>query len=207
MPIVYVTTNKINGRKYLGKCVHKKPGYLGSGIAIRHAIRLYGRENFIKEIIKETETLDEAAAIEKELSISWNVVNDNSWYNMKTGGVGGSVKGLSRSEATKKKISESKKGKPSWNKGLSGSELVKHKEETKYKISEGNKGVPKLKGDKHACSKIAIFTDINNIEYRAHGIREFCRLNNIESSSILWRLMKKRFDLPTKTGWKVRYEE
>ena len=45
MPIVYVVTNTINGRKYVGKCRHKKPGYLGSGLAITHAINKYGKGN------------------------------------------------------------------------------------------------------------------------------------------------------------------
>lgn len=206
VPIVYVTTNKINGRKYLGKCVHKKPSYLGSGIALKNAVRLYGKNSFSKEIIREVETLEEAADIERSLSIKWNVVDDPLWYNMKTGGDGGSARGLKRSDETKQKISESKKGSVAWNKGLAGTDVVKHREETKRRIGLGNKGVPKLSGANHACAKTAIFTDVNGVEYIAHGIRAFCRENGISESSILWRLMKHS-DLPTKTGWKVRYEK
>ena len=205
MAIVYVTTNKINGRKYLGKCVHKKPFYLGSGIALKNAISLYGKENFIKEIVKEVETIKEAAEIEKELSILWNVVDDPLWYNMKVGGDGGSAKGRPKSDEEKHKISQSKKGKPSWNKGISD-ERTKLSEETKRKISRGNKGVTKLSGANHASSKTAIFTGPDGKEYVAKGIRSFCKENNINPSNILWRLMKSS-DLPTKTGWKVRYEK
>ena len=50
---VYITTNKINGKKYIGQRTYKKAGwekYLGSGKLLRKAISRYGVENFEKEI-------------------------------------------------------------------------------------------------------------------------------------------------------------
>ena len=140
MVIVFVSTNKINGKQYLGKCVHSKPFYLGSGIALKSAIKKYGRENFSKRILYDNISKDLAAKIERELSIEWNVVQDPLWYNMKTGGDGGSVRGVKRSEETRKKISESKQGTQPWNLGLSGTNLVKHTQETKEKIRFSNTG-------------------------------------------------------------------
>ncbi len=206
MPIVYVTTNRINGRKYLGKCVHKKPSYLGSGIAIRHAIKLYGRDNFTKEIIYESNSLDDVSNMERKLSMEWNVVDDVSWYNMKPGGTGGSLKGQRRSEETKRKISESKKGQQAWNKGLAGTDIVKHREETKRKIGLSNMGISRPSGADHVASKTAIFTDPSGTEHIICGIRKFCRDNNINPSVILRKLMLNDHS-PIRSGWKVRYEK
>lgn len=63
---IYITTNKINGKKYIGQ--HKgKPddNYLGSGINLIKAIKKYGKENFFKEILCFCETREEADIKEK----------------------------------------------------------------------------------------------------------------------------------------------
>ena len=45
---IYVTTNKINGKKYIGK--HQtsdlNDNYLGSGILLKQAIKKYGKKKF-----------------------------------------------------------------------------------------------------------------------------------------------------------------
>jgi hypothetical protein len=165
MAIVYVITNVVNGKKYLGKCVHNKPWYFGSGLAIRHAIEKYGKHNFIKEIIHEVPTIEEAAKIEFDLSVKFNVVADPMWYNLKYGGLGGSLRGRLVGEETRNRISISKKGMPSWNIGLAGTDEVKHTEETKKKISAGNIGKGSKPGNLHPCAKHVIFTDALNNEY------------------------------------------
>ena len=54
---IYITTNHINGKKYIGQKKYDKSGkwkkYLGSGLALKNAITKYGVENFSKEIIEE----------------------------------------------------------------------------------------------------------------------------------------------------------
>ena len=50
--IVYKTTNLINGKIYIGKDKHNNPNYLGSGKRLNQAIKKYGRDKFIKEIIE-----------------------------------------------------------------------------------------------------------------------------------------------------------
>ena len=40
--VIYLTINKINGKKYLGKDVRNNPKYLGSGFDLKKAIEKYG---------------------------------------------------------------------------------------------------------------------------------------------------------------------
>ena len=65
--LVYKITNTINNRIYIG--VHKTKnmddGYMGSGIAIRSAIKKYGIEKFTKEIIFEAASSEEMFEKEK----------------------------------------------------------------------------------------------------------------------------------------------
>ena len=114
---VYITTNLINGKKYLGKHNGKHEGYLGSGTILKTAIKKYGKENFKREIIKECLSDKEAYELEKELSKKWNIVSDSNWYNMKIGGEGfesGKLHpmfGLPKSSAHKEKLSLANQGK------------------------------------------------------------------------------------------------
>lgn len=91
MFIVYKVTNQLNQKYYIG--VHKtnnpSDSYMGSGRAIRIALKKYGRENFTKEILYITENKDEAYQKEKDLTIEY-FKPDN--YNMRRGGVGGFTK-------------------------------------------------------------------------------------------------------------------
>jgi len=89
---VYKTVNLINDKFYIGK--HStddlEDGYLGSGLLIQHAIELYGRENFDKEILHLTETAEQASFLEKEL-VTQDLLNNPQCYNLALGGVGGNL--------------------------------------------------------------------------------------------------------------------
>ena len=86
---IYVITNILNNKKYVGKHVGKpedSPNYFGSGIAINNAIEKYGKENFTKEILEyhQNANLDER---EKFWIEKFNTLNEG--YNLTTGGDGG----------------------------------------------------------------------------------------------------------------------
>jgi hypothetical protein len=91
MYTVYKITNQTNQKFYIG--VHKTndpyDSYMGSGIAIKNAIKKYGRDSFTKEILLLTESKDEAYTKERELTVDYD---KSSNYNMKLGGVGGFTK-------------------------------------------------------------------------------------------------------------------
>jgi len=88
MHYIYITTNLINGKYYIGK--HKgeiDDKYLGSGIILKQAIEKYGRVNFEKEVIVICSTEEEANNWEKKI-IKENLADPNC-YNIAPGGEGG----------------------------------------------------------------------------------------------------------------------
>lgn len=94
MPIfLYKTTNLINGKFYYG--VHTGPLeetlgrlYMGSGVLIKQAIKKYGRQNFIREVIEVFDDYTSAYKREAEI-VTDELVRDTMCYNLKPGGLGG----------------------------------------------------------------------------------------------------------------------
>lgn len=87
---IYKTTNKINGKYYIGmhKTDNLEDGYLGSGKYFRRALEKYGKENFEREILEYCNS-DEEMYLAEARYITEDVVNDKSSYNLKLGGDGG----------------------------------------------------------------------------------------------------------------------
>ena len=126
--IVYKITNTKNKKIYIGKhqTENINDGYFGSGVALEKAIKKYGKNLFIKEILFIFENEDEMNRKEKEIVTEEFIAKKNN-YNMGVGGEGGShFKGKTHTEETKKKLSDIAK-----NRKLSS--------ESKLKISEANR--------------------------------------------------------------------
>lgn len=89
---IYITTNMVNGKRYLGQKRFEYGtdwhSYLGSGQALRSAIDLYGKENFSRNIVCFCYSEDELNQAEYDLSIFLDVVKSLDWYNMILGGKG-----------------------------------------------------------------------------------------------------------------------
>lgn len=127
---IYKIINKINGKMYVGQ--HKiYPGeafrrYMGKGIAIREAIKKYGKENFDKEVIEyiqDNEKHEYVSEREKFWIKELNTLSPNG-YNISPGGEGGCTK-----ESAKKVIETKRKN-----------GTLKHSNETKVKISKAHFG-------------------------------------------------------------------
>lgn len=87
---IYLTTNLIDGKKYIGQ--HRSnifdKSYFGSGILINKAIEKYGRENFKCEILKECYSDEELNLSEKEFVEKFDASNSDEFYNIARGGLG-----------------------------------------------------------------------------------------------------------------------
>jgi group I intron endonuclease len=141
MNFVYLTTNLINNKQYVGS--HKgeeKDNYFGSGDIIIKSQKKYGKENFKKEILEITETREEAFLLEEKYIRLLQTHASQGGYNISwTGGMGSW--GGSHSNESKEKIS--KASKLTWDK-LKSSELIKLKDRNN-KISNKLKG--RIKSD------------------------------------------------------------
>lgn len=149
---IYRVTNLLNNKYYIGmhRTTNPNDGYLGSGIAIKKAIKKYGRENFSKEVLFVFETEKEMQDKEKEI-VNEDVVNDPMSYNMTQGGKGS----WSHIDVSGEKNPNF--GKAIWKKGKTQEEIVEinkkraspgeangmygktHTDETKQKIIDANK--------------------------------------------------------------------
>jgi len=105
---IYKTTNKINGKFYIGKHQTDNPndGYYGSGKKLEAAIKKYGRENFIKEVLFIYDNEHDMNNKEKEI-ITEDFVKDKNTYNVGIGGEGGPhFKGKKHTEEAKAKFNQ-----------------------------------------------------------------------------------------------------
>ncbi len=110
---IYITTNLLNGKRYLGMCTYHRNNhntYLGSGKALRRAVKKYGTESFSRETIEECATKDDMIAAEIRYIKEFNCVEDKSWYNITNGGYATrGFAGKTHSEETKAKIRQNYK--------------------------------------------------------------------------------------------------
>lgn len=89
---VYLTTNLINNKLYIGQHRYSKPvidrSYLGSGYVLRNAIKKYGKENFKCEILEFIETKQDANEREKFWIAYYRENFPGMVYNINGGGEG-----------------------------------------------------------------------------------------------------------------------
>lgn len=138
---IYLITNDINGKIYIGKNQSSelwwKLNYYGSGKLIKRAISKYGKENFTKTILFETEDKKELIEKEKFYIKHYNSQNLEIGYNISNGGDGGQLKTHEELSITAKKLwqnpeyrikqKEKRKFRIVTNKGKKFSNEIKHK--------------------------------------------------------------------------------
>jgi len=129
---VYITTNLIDGKQYIGEhsTSNLNDDYIGSGYNLFKAVKKYGKENFNKKIIEYHKTKKDAFDAQRKYIIQYNTLSPNG-YNISPAG-GHNVKNCF-SDESKQKISKANKGKQPW--------LGKHHtQKSKEKISKNGKG-------------------------------------------------------------------
>jgi len=135
IPQVYVITNNVNGKVYIGKTNHLKTRWNAHKLeankskyktAIYNAMRKYGVANFTIEVVAYYSSDEEMLLAEKYwISEMRKHLGIRNVYNETDGGDG--LSGHKRSEAFKKLQSERRKG-------------VKASPETRKKLSDSHKG-------------------------------------------------------------------
>ena len=86
---IYLTTNLINGKKYIGRRkseVFLGNRYLGSGIHLKRAVKKYGKENFSVEFIESADTFNDLVELERYYIRLSDAVNCDMYYNQSYGG-------------------------------------------------------------------------------------------------------------------------
>jgi group I intron endonuclease len=157
MGLIYIVTNKITQKQYVGQTIatleQRKHSHLSDtdynrdNVYFHNSIRKYGIENFIWEILEDG--LPDEKLSERETFYIKKFDTFNRGYNLTLGGEGchgykhseemlrhlSEIKiGTKASLKTKEKMSESHKGKPPTTKGM------KFSDETRKKMSESSKG-------------------------------------------------------------------
>jgi group I intron endonuclease len=132
---IYKTINLINNKIYVGQhYTSANDGYLGSGVKLNEDIKLFGKENFKREIIEYS-----ISGIDNR-EIYWidalSARNSLIGYNLHKGGCGIGC----HSEESIQKMRDIKKGK-------------KLSEEHKRKLSEASKGKPKSESTRRKMSE------------------------------------------------------
>lgn len=163
--LVYIHTNKINGKKYIGRTSrdpilrwqygvgYKRPRTQTKSLShFYNAIEKYGWDNFEHEIVKRGLTAHESAELEKQLIRQFNTTDPNVGYNITKGGDG--AIGTHHTQETKDLISRKLKAYVQ-SEGAKSFKGKHHSEETKEVLRKkaleriNERGVP-FKGQHHS---------------------------------------------------------
>lgn len=176
--------------------------YLGSGIAFKCALKKYGKDAFKKTVLVDNVScLNELNKLEREFIQKYDCIIPNG-YNLDLGGTNKgrmseatkakmikskkgkkhtlkqieanikSHKGLKLTDETKKKISESMKGKPSWNKGK------------KMPIAHSEKMRKIMTGKIMKKKQIEIFDKETSLNILCNGVVEAADKLNVSIGSV-----------------------
>lgn len=157
MGIIYKATNKINRKSYIGQTTlslktRKRQHFraINDKYYFHNALKKYGQENFKWEIIEEAENYK---LNEKEI---YYIKKYNTFYNGYNSTSGGNSN-FKVSDETRRKISESKKGRKLSNKhkkaigkGVKGN---KHSQKSKDKMSKAKEGIKRSNETKRKISR------------------------------------------------------
>lgn len=145
---LYLKTHNKTGLKYLGKTVQNPHEYRGSGLVWNRHLDKHG-DDVTTEILFKTKEMKEFKEVALEYSKKWNIVESKEFANLiPEYGTGGDTS-MCFTDQTKEKI------RTSLAKTRKGMDLFRS-EETKKKISESRKGLSFSNESKKKMSESAI---------------------------------------------------
>lgn len=186
MGLIYLATNKSNGKQYVGQTVqklnnrinqHKNDAISGrKKCYFYNAIKKYGIDNFDWDIVVECDTMEELNKMEIYYIGYYDTYNTG--YNLTLGG-GGTV-GRVWSEETRKKAMDSKpdiSGEKHPMFGIKGKDSPrygqKHSKKARKRMSEAQMG------GKSCRAKHYIITTPDGGKIHTHGLVQYCKTNNL----------------------------
>lgn len=210
MKCVYLRTNLINGKQYVGQTVDfsrrqyqwKNLSTPYAGDYINKAREKYGLDSWNVDVLKECNTIDELNYWEEYFINKLNT-KIPSGYNLNDGGKGqtgfhhsiesrmrisaskkGKRKGIPRADDVKKKISASKKGKRT----SLGMTNHKHSSESKLKMSAAKKG-------KKSGAAKKVYQYLNGVLVGVYSsVKEAINANNYHYSGALSSACKGNYN-------------
>lgn len=221
--IVYIVTNKINGKQYVGyttksleerRKIHLYKSNSNSNkhyfYLFKQAIRKYGIDNFNWEILERCSSIEECCEKEIYFINKYNTISPNG-YNLTKGGNGGIA-----SEVTKSKISNSVKKYWSSNKSLNI--LVKATKEDRSSWAKKSWEIKKQRGyiaptlihKEESKLKMSLTKNsLNKLKWlNIYTLEEVClSLTDMSRKTRLsigvFNHLKKGRQAQTKCGWKI----
>ena len=167
---VYLTTNLINGKKYIGSHKYDKleldETYLGSGKTLTKAIKKYGKNNFRCVILEYCETRDILIERERFYIANYNAVESSDYYNIDDGR--GNSHLYVTQESTKNKLSQIQKNHITINNGTE--QVVINKSELDSYLKMGYK-IGRLPKD--YSERIKKFKDTHYSKDYEHKLNEW----------------------------------
>ena len=144
--VIYLTTNLVNGKRYIGKDSNNNPKYLGSGVLLKEDIIKYGKENFKKEILEYCKNDEELTLQESYWIQHYDALTSDDFYNLVDFNSGWNINklGAEKYKILLEKISKNSTGIP---------RLFSNPESRNKKISESAKGKLKPEGFGDMISK------------------------------------------------------
>lgn len=204
MITIYLITNSVNDKKYVGQTVQKLKDRWGAhccksvikrGRPIALAIAKYGKEVFEIKEIDRADSIEEANKKEVYWTNFYNCFAPNG-YSLKAGGRFYSH----LSEETKKKISLRHKGKKLSIEQIENMRAArlgrKHTPEHKRKISESSKGrIPTSEALQKRSTKLCkryFLRSPNNEIIEVINLKRFCKENGFCYSSFIHNIVSKK---------------
>lgn len=209
-PVIYKTTNLINGNVYVGQhYTSANDGYLGSGIRIKRAIKKYGIDNFQREILEHCTSTN---INDREKYWIRKLDSYHNGYNLTEGGDGclGLIRTPENIEKIKKYVKEhwdSPQGQ------LRKQKLIKRLNEwhsrndisgennpmfgksrsieEKNKISQTRKIKGLSKGRNNTKFKYVYLVRMNNSEFIIESLKTFCQKYKLNYESLRSRTRNK----------------
>jgi len=207
--IVYLITNRINGKVYVGKTTlsleqrwkqHLDNAKYGRDFYFYNAIRKYGSSAFELQVVAQTETSEDLAQLEMQIIQQYQSFNRDKGYNSTLGGEGevpNAVTRLKMSEA--RKVWHENNQHPFLGKHHSESSIAKlKKSRSKYTVTTSRLGIPRntplseeTKRNMSEAAKRRGFCQ-DNIEKMRHANRGRKRVFSAESRLKMSEAAKSR---------------